>query len=110
MKSAEGLMTPPEVAGFANEGYDIPVFKVALHPQVRSKRNACFTPLTDYIRRCIANGIPVSEAMVQSHCGRYPGDSRKALRKVGQCYPHTTRLFLDGGLWVLAPVSEVTRV
>jgi len=109
MKSAEGLMTPPEVAGFANEGYDIPVFKVALHPQVRSNRNRDFIKITDFIRCQIANGIPVSELMVQNFCGRYPGDSRRALRKVRQCYPHTTRLTLEKGLWTLSPVSGVTK-
>lgn len=71
---------------------------------VRSTKNAELQKLMDFVRSHLAAGQTVTEAAIQPQCKRYPGDSLRALRRVHQCYPGTSRLILRDGLWCLVPV------
>lgn len=81
------------------------VLKVTLPHTLRSKRNVFFLRITDTVREKLAAGLPVTELEIQPLCRGYPGDSRKALKKVHQCYPTSTRLVIDNGIYRIEPVT-----
>jgi hypothetical protein len=72
----------------------------------RSKRGVHLCKITDVVVSILRSGRAVSEAEIMDLCTTYPGDARKSLRRVHQCYRQKTNLILINGLWVLTPVPE----
>jgi len=110
MKKTFGEVSPKGAGSYIAEiDYDIPLLRLPKPSGIRSKRNIFFLRITDAVRERLAAGLTVTEMDIQPLCRGYPGDSRKALKKVHQCYRRTTRLFIDGGIYRIEPVTEVKR-
>ena len=73
-------------------------------PTQHSKKNNEQLYLINLVRGRCAAGQSVSEMDIQHLCGRFKGDSLKALKQVHRFYPRQTTLTIQNNIWVLEPI------
>lgn len=105
MKSvAPGACEAPETGKHTNNKVGLSVLNFAsCRPTQRSKKNTSVHKQLDFVRALLSAGKTVTEGDVPD-CRRYKGDCVRVLRRVHQCYPDRTKLFVRYGLWCIAPV------
>lgn len=110
MKSSRGVAPGNECAVLANPrnaSLHHPVIKPsASRKWARSKKFPEQQRIADSMQAAVDCGQTINELQFLPLCGRYVGDAVRAMRKLAQSHPADYRMFLERGLWHLAPRGE----